>query len=104
MGKINIYKLLNIFRKCCDQYYEDIYKNEKLLYDNEFKNVAVDESLFLHDNFGKKEWLIGLIDIQARRIRLKVVNERTEQIINKIIKHHIGINNAIIIDGPSAFN
>lgn len=63
MGKINIYKLLNIFRKCCDQYYEDVYKNEKLLYDNEFKNVAVDESLFLHDNFGKKEWLIGLIDI-----------------------------------------
>jgi len=52
----------------------------------------------------QKEWLIGLIDIQARRIRLKVVNERTEQIINKIIKHHIGINNAIISDGPSAFN
>ena len=85
MGKINIYKFLNVFRKCCAQYYDDVYKNEKLLYDNEFKNASIDESLFLYDNLGKKELLIGLIDIQTRKIRLEVVNERTEDIIKKLL-------------------
>ena len=54
IGKINIYKYLNIFRKCCAQYYDDVYKTEKLVYDNEYKNVAVDESLFIHELWKKR--------------------------------------------------
>ena len=81
MGKINIYKCLNIFRKCWPNTMKMFIKMK-----NYYIIVAIDESLFLHNNFGKKEWLIRLIDIQTRKIRLEIVNERTEQIIKKIIK------------------
>ena len=33
----------------------------------------MEESLFVHENNGKKEWLIGLIDVQTRKKRLGVV-------------------------------
>ena len=104
LGQKNIYKLFNIIRKCISQYYFDVYQIEKFVDNNELKNIAIDESLFVHDHDGTQEWVIGMIDIQTKNIRLEIVHERTEIILKKIIKHHIGYNNTIISDGWESYN
>ena len=43
---------------------------EKLAYESEYKNIGIDESLFIHDENGEQEWLIGLIDISNGIVRL----------------------------------
>ena len=49
MGHQTFYKLFGIIRKCFAEYYNNVYKLEKLAFDNELKNIAVDKSLFVHD-------------------------------------------------------
>ena len=83
IGEKTIYKLFNIIRKCIAQYYFNVYNIEKLAYDNELKNIAIDESLFLHDYNGQQEWVIGLIDIGNKNIRLELVKQRNTEIIKK---------------------
>ena len=58
-GQKTIFQFFNIIRKCIEQYYEETYKLEKLVYDNEHKNVCVDESLFIHNSVGEQIWVIG---------------------------------------------
>ena len=104
MGQQTIYKLFEIIRKCIAEYYNNVYKIEKLAYDNELKNIAIDESLFVHDYNGDQEWVIGLIDIGTKNIRLELVKQRNTEIIKKIILHHVGKNNTIISDGWEAYD
>ena len=104
LGQKNIYKFFNILRKCISQYYYDVYNLEKFADNNALKNIAVDESLFVHDYDGTQEWVIGLIDIQTKKIRLELAHERNENILKKIIQHHVGYNNTIISDGWEAYN
>ena len=63
IGEKTIYNLFNILRKCITQYYFHVYQIEKLANDNDLKNIAFDESLFIHDYNWHKELVIGLIDI-----------------------------------------
>lgn len=103
MGQQTIYKLFGIIRKCITEYYNNVYKIEKLAYDNELKNIAIDESLFVHDYNGQQERVIGLIDIGTKNIRLELVKQRNTEILKKIILHHVGKNNTIISDGWEAY-
>ena len=48
-------------------------------------------------------FLPRIIEVESRAIRLKVVNERTAEIIKKIIYHHVGRNNTIITDDWPAY-
>ena len=50
LGTKSIYKLFKFIRKCIAQYLNDVYQNEKLVNDNQFKNIGIDESLFAKDN------------------------------------------------------
>lgn len=43
-GQKTIFQFFNNIRKCITQYYNKIYKLERLVYDNEHKNVYVDQS------------------------------------------------------------
>ena len=104
MGQQTIYKLFGIIRKCIAEYYNNVYKLEKLAFDNELKNIAVKESLFVHDYNGQQEWVVGLIDIGSKNIPLELVKQRNTDIIKKIILHHVGWNNNIISDGWEAYN
>ena len=52
-GRKSIYSLFKFIRKCIAQYLNDVYQNEKTLDDNQFKNIAIDESLFAKNNHGK---------------------------------------------------
>ena len=74
------------------------------MYDNERKNVCLDESLFLHNSFGEQVWAIGLIDIESKKIRLELVKERSAEVLKKIILHHVGFNITIISDGLDGYN
>ena len=49
MRQQTIYKLFGINWKCIAEYYNNAYKLEKLAFDNELKNIAVDESFFVHN-------------------------------------------------------
>ena len=60
--------------------------------------------MFVHEYDGKKVWIIGLIDIVNRNIRMEIVHKRNEVIMKEIIMHHIGINNTIKTDGWDAYN
>ena len=104
MGQQTIYKLFGIIRKCIAEYYNNVYKLEKLAFDNELKNIAVNESLFVHDYNGQQEWVVGLIDIDSKNIQLELVKQRNTDIIKKIILRHVGRNNNIIIDGQEVYN
>ena len=42
-GQKTIYNLFNLIRKCISQYYTDVYRQEKLVQNNQFKNVCIDE-------------------------------------------------------------
>ncbi len=39
---------------------------------HEYKNIGIDESLFIRDENGIQEWLVGLIDISNDKVRLEV--------------------------------
>ena len=98
VGQKSIYKLFNLIRQCITQYYKEVYLYEKLAYESEYKNIGIDESLFIHDENGEQEWLVGLIDISNGKVRLELVKERNADIMQKIMKHHVGENNIIISD------
>ena len=64
-GHKSIYDLYSMIRKLIAHYYNNVYKTEKLTYDDQMKNIAVDESLFVTDVIGIKYWVIGLIDVHS---------------------------------------
>ena len=80
-----IYNLFNLIKKYISQNYIDVNRQEKLVQNNQFKNVCIDESLFLHNSKGIQEWLIGLIEVESKKIRLEIVNERSEKNIKNIV-------------------
>ena len=103
-GKKIIYNLFNLKRKCMSQYYTDIYIKEKLVQNNKIKNICFKKSLFLNNSNGTQQWLIGLIEVETKKVRLEFVNERSEEIIKKIILHHVGKNNTLISDDWAGYN
>ena len=58
LGVNTIHKLFSLLRKYMAQYYFTVYNYEKLAYNNEYKTIAIDESLFVHDHNGLQEWVI----------------------------------------------
>ena len=103
-GQKTIFRFFKIIRKCIAQYYQEQYKIEKLVYENEGKNICIDKSLFVHYSNGDQIWVVGLINVVSKKIRLELVKERSSQILQKIIFHHIGFNNTIITDGWEGYN
>lgn len=45
-----------------------------------------------------------MIEIESRNIRLELVHEHSTEIIKKIIIHHFGYNNTLIIECWEAYN
>ena len=76
-GQKNIYRLCNIICKCISQYYQEVYKLEKLVEDHGGKNICVDESLFVHDSYGQQISVFCLIEVNSKNIRLELVKDRS---------------------------
>ena len=64
----------------------------------------MDESLLVHNSVEEEIWVIGLINVESKKIRLELVKERSSEVLKKIILHHAGINNTIITDGWEGYN
>ena len=104
LGQKIIYKLFNIIKKCISQLFLWGISIRKFVENNSLRNIAVEESLFVQEHDGTQEWVIGLIDIHTKNIRLELVHEGNNEIMKKIIQHHIGYTNTIINDDWEVYN
>ena len=55
----------------------------------------MDESLFTHIN-NTQQWVVGMINITAKNIRIEIVNDRTTETLKMIIAKHLGKGNIIL--------
>lgn len=61
--------------------------------------MAIDESLFVHNDMGKLQWVVGDIDTTTKEIRLDVIYERNMSNLKIFIQNHIEPDSNIIHDG-----
>ena len=64
----------------------------------------MDKSLFFHKSLGEQIWVIGLTEMEIKKIRLEIIKERSSEILKKIILHNVSINNTIISDQWEVYN
>ena len=98
-----IYRMINLIRRAIAHYIKESYCT-KLAINNENAKIAKDESLFCHFNGNRQIWLIGLINTNTQEFRIEAVYDRNSEIMEKIIKHHVGEGNFIITDGWGAYS
>jgi len=98
-----IYRMINLIRRAIAHYIKESYYT-KLAINNENAKITIDESLFCHFNGNRQIWLIGLINTNTHEFRIEAVYERNSEIMEKIIKHHVGEGNFIITDGWGAYS
>ena len=83
-----IYETLTICRKAIATYIINIYQIERLAFTNANNVIAMDESLFTHIN-NTQQWVVGMIHITTKNIRIKIVNDRTTEALKMIIAKHL---------------
>ena len=66
--------------------------------------MAVNESLFCHNHGNEQIWLIGLINTRNKNFKIEPLKSKDSDILEKIIRHHIGIGNNIVTDGWGVYN
>ena len=96
----NIYKAMRIY---IQKYLLVVYNSENISKKNNFKNFAVDESLFGHRN-NKQLWLLGAINTETQVFRIEPTYERTTENIKKFIGAYINTGNYIITDGFPSYD
>ena len=62
------------------------------------KFVAIEESLFLHDN-NRRIWIVEAIETDCRKMRFNIINGRTADNIKKFLLNHVEAGTEIISDG-----
>ena len=97
-----IYGILLQVRKFIAQYFKEIYITP-MVEPNKGEYIAVDESLFCHTQNNEKIWLIGLVNTRNKQFRIEAVKRRDSDILQKIIKQHVGTGNNIVTDGWGAY-
>ena len=98
-----IYSVIGNLRKYIAHYLKEVYMTS-LVESNLGEYVAVDESLFCHNHGNEQIWLIGLVNTRNKNFRIEAVKSRDSDILEKIIRHHVGIGNNIVTDGWGAYN
>ena len=98
-----IYSVIGNLRKYIAHYLKEVYMTP-LVESNLGEYVAVDESLFCHNHGNEQIWLIGLVNTRNKNFRIEAVKSRDSDILEKIIRHHVGIGNNIVTDGWGAYN
>ena len=63
----------------------------------------MDESLFTHIN-NTQQWVVGMINITAKNIRIEIVNDRITETLKMIIAKHLGKGNIIHTDLWPGYN
>ena len=97
-----IYSMVLLIRKFIAHYLKEVYMTP-MVDANKGEFIAVDESLFCHTYENEQIWLIGLINTRNKKFRIEAVKRRDSEIMQKIIKQHIGTGNNIVTDGWGAY-
>lgn len=92
-----IFEIISYMRNIFAYYLKDIYKIEDMSTPNEMANFAVDESLFINYH-NMQYWVIGIINVATRVIRLEISPIRDTNVLKDIIKTHIKSGNISISD------
>ena len=92
-----IYSVLGNVSKYIAQYLKEVYMTQ-LIYSNLGEYVAVDESLFCHNQGHEQIWLIGLINSRNKNLRIEAFKRRDSDILEKIIRHHVRTGNNVVTD------
>ena len=95
--------ILKKLRQYIAQYIKDTYVLEDISEANKYERFAIDEWKFPSDN-NFNFWVIGIININARKIRLEMSENRDQEGMKKIIRSHIKRGNIIISDGRSGYS
>ena len=93
-------KILNNIRFVIAEFLKDKYKESELVVHlKKNKIVAMDEKLFLHDEFGNQIWFVGACETDTCKIRIDVINERNALNLKKFTVNHIEAGTTITHDG-----
>ena len=105
IGKIQ--KILLIFRKIIHRHMKIKYNHTLIGGFNQEgapRIVAIDESLFVHNQLGEAIWIIGGIETKERRIRLHISKERNMQVIENFVNQNFLEGTHFTHDGWSGYS
>ena len=94
---IHVTEILQKLREYIAHYIKDVYKLEEISIENEMSTFAIDESNFFSDG-NITTWVIGIINIASRKIRLDFSYDRNTNTMKKIIGAHVQKGNIIVSD------
>ena len=104
---MRIQKILDYFRKLFFIHYKLEY-NKTLIggFDNEgeSKIVAIDESLFIHDNNGEEIWVLGGIETEEKKIRLAITKVRNIPTLENFVYENFKEGTHFTHDGWAGYN
>ena len=98
-----VYSFLINLRIAIANYIRNIYSLDPLAYKNANQFIAVDESLFTH-NQGHQQLVVGLINTETNDFRIELVDSRDQTTLKNIITKHVLIGNSIVSDSWSGYN
>ena len=102
-----IQKVLLLFRKIIHRHMKIKY-NHTLIggfnQEGDPRIVAIDESLFVHNQKGEAIWIIGGIETKERRIRLCISKERNMQAIENFVNQNFLEGTHFTHDGWSGYS
>ena len=99
---IRITEILQKLREYIAHYIKDTYILEDISEENRMPSFAIDESNFYSDG-NSTTWVIGIINITSRKIRLEFSHDRNTSTMKKIIGAHIKKGNIIVSDSWGAY-
>lgn len=98
-----VYSFLFTLRIAIANYIRNIYSIDPMTYKNANQFIALDESLFTH-NQGLQQWVVSFINTETNDFRLKLVDSRDQTTLKNIITKHVLIGNSIVTYSWMGYN
>lgn len=101
-----ICRQLQTIRKILAEYFKIKYRENNLVgidHNNNPHIIAIDESLFSHDEKGQI-WIVGGVDTNLKNIRLDILRQRNAENIETFVLNHFREGTHFTHDGWSGYN
>lgn len=100
-----IYDILFKIRKIIADYLKYIYRAKQIGGPPEKKiTVALDESLFVHDDNNQQIWIVGAKETLSNKFRLNIINTRNAANLKIFVENHIEPGTKIVTDGWAGYS
>ena len=100
---LHISEILQKLREYIAHYIKDIYSIEDISQENRMERFAMDESNFVTDG-NITTWVVGIINVTSRKIRLEYPENRNTNTIKKIVHAHIKKGNIVVSDAWGGYS